>query len=216
MNVFEPVQPEAFDPSAKKRPKKSIFSLDSGDAALMNFGEKRVTKSGSSDANGARTKSNSERYEVLLKRIFDIMAQNNTDHGTRSERIFIKPPNITREGKKKTIWANFTEICTQLNRPTSHFCEFLFSELGTTGSIDKNGYLVIRGVFQSKNIESLIRRYIKDYVVCTSCRSLNTVMTKEDRLNFLDCNDCHSRRTVSAIKRGFQAQVHKRKKGGEE
>jgi len=36
------------------------------------------------------------------------------------------------------------------------------------------------------------------------------MLTKENRLFFLQCEACGSQRTVSAIKTGFQAQTQKR------
>ena len=40
---------------------------------------------------------------------------------------------------------------------------FVFSELGTTGS-ESEGRIVIKGAYQAKNIESLLRKYISEYV----------------------------------------------------
>ena len=100
----------------------------------------------------------------------------------------------------------------RLNRTTEHFSSFVFAELGTNGSLDANNCLVIRGRYQSKDIEVIIRRYTKEYVACASCKSFKTTLSKDNRLHFLTCEECHSRRTVQPIKRGFEAQVGKRKK----
>ena len=45
---------------------------------------------------------------------------------------------------------------------------------------------------------------------CKTCKSADTILTKENRLFFLQCESCGSTRTVSAIKTGFQAQTTKR------
>merc|ERR1712157_653242 len=52
------------------------------------------------------------------------------------------------------------------------------AELGTEGSIDGNQRLVIRGKYVPKYIESLLRKYILEYVTCQMCRSPNTELTK--------------------------------------
>ena len=52
------------------------------------------------------------------------------------------------------------------------------AELGTEGSIDGNQRLVIRGKYVPKYIESLLRKYIVEYVTCKMCRSANTTLTK--------------------------------------
>jgi translation initiation factor 2 subunit 2 len=36
----------------------------------------------------------------------------------------------------------------------------LFAEMGTTGSVDGAGRLVIKGRFQQKQVENVLRRYI--------------------------------------------------------
>jgi len=51
-----------------------------------------------------------------------------------------------------------------------------------------------------------------EYVTCKTCRSPNTLLTKENRIYFMQCEACGSQRSVSAIKTGFQAQTGKRSK----
>ena len=54
---------------------------------------------------------------------------------------------------------------------------------------------------------------IVEYVTCKTCRSPDTELNKgENRLYFVTCNSCGSRRSVTAIKTGFSAQVGKRKR----
>jgi hypothetical protein len=45
-------------------------------------------------------------------------------------------------------------------RQPEHVIQFLFAELGTSGSVDGAGRLVIKGRFQQKQIENVLRRYI--------------------------------------------------------
>ncbi|GAB1287104.1 Eukaryotic translation initiation factor 2 subunit 2 [Apodemus speciosus] len=78
------------------------------------------------------------------------------------------------------------------------------------GSIDGNNQLVIKGRFQQKQIENVLRRYIKEYVTCHTCRSPDTILQKDTRLYFLQCETCHSRCSVASIKTGFQAVTGKR------
>ena len=42
---------------------------------------------------------------------------------------------------------------------------FLMAELGTIGSVDGNNQLIIKGVFQQKNVESVLKKYISEYTV---------------------------------------------------
>ncbi len=40
-----------------------------------------------------------------------------------------------------------------------HLLAFLFAELGTSGAIDGNNQLIMKGRFQQKHIENVLRRY---------------------------------------------------------
>lgn len=98
----------------------------------------------------------------------------------------------------------------RLHRAQKHLLDFLLSELGTSGSIDGNNQLIIKGRFQQKQIENVLRRYIKEYVTCHTCRSPNTILQKDSRIFFLQCEACGSRCSVASIKHGFQAVTGKR------
>lgn len=153
-------------------------------------------------------------YELLLHRFFSLLAQKNPDHASSGSRSYkIPPPQCLREGNKKTIFANLNEICKRMKRTDEHVTSYLFAELGTSGSVDGSRRLVIKGRFQQKQIENVLRRYIMEYVTCKTCRSPDTELNKgENRLYFITCNSCGSRRSVTAIKTGFSAQVGKRKR----
>lgn len=46
--------------------------------------------------------------------------------------------------------------------------------------------------------------------MCHTCKSPETQLTKDTRLFFLQCTNCGSRCSVTAIKSGFKAVVGKR------
>lgn len=153
-------------------------------------------------------------YNLLLHRFFHQLAQRNPDHalsGTKSYKI--PPPQCMREGNRKTVFANIAEICKRMKRTEEHVTAYLFTELGTNGSVDGSRRLVIKGRFQQKQIEQVVRNYIIEYVTCKTCKSPDTELNKgENRLYFITCNNCGSRRSVTAVKAGFTALVGKRKK----
>lgn len=100
-------------------------------------------------------------YEHLLSRFFSLLAQKNPDHASSGARSYkIPPPQCLREGNKKTIFANINEICKRMKRTDEHVTQYLFAELGTSGSVDGSRRLVIKGRFQQKQIENVLRRYI--------------------------------------------------------
>ena len=102
------------------------------------------------------------------------------------------------------------QLIFRLHRQPKHLLAFLSAELGTVGAVDGNNQLIMKGRFQQKHIENVLRRYIKEYVTCHTCRSPDTILNKETRLFFLQCMTCHSRCSVQTIKTGFQAVTGKR------
>uniref|UniRef100_A0A1B6KFB0 Eukaryotic translation initiation factor 2 subunit 2 n=1 Tax=Graphocephala atropunctata TaxID=36148 RepID=A0A1B6KFB0_9HEMI len=162
----------------------------------------------------SQTWSGSDRdytYDELLTRVFDIMRDKNPDMvAGKKQKFVMRPPQVVRIGTKKTSFANFTEICKTLHRQPKHLLDFLLAELGTSGSVDGNSQLIIKGRFQQKQIENVLRRYIKEYITCHTCRSPDTILQKDTRLFFLQCETCGSRCSVASIKSGFQAVTGKR------
>ncbi|TCD60137.1 hypothetical protein EIP91_010685 [Steccherinum ochraceum] len=150
-------------------------------------------------------------YPELLQRFYNqLHAANPALLNSAGKRYTIAPPQLAREGNKKTIFANVTDICRRMHRQPEHVIQYMFAEMGTTGSVDGSGRLVIKGRFQQKQVEHVLRRYIVEYVTCKTCKSPDTLLTKENRIFFLACESCGSRRSVNAIKTGFQAQVGRR------
>jgi len=201
-----------LDLKSKKKKKKKVVLLDdeadADDAQFGGEGDKDVV-----DDREAWT-IDSDRdytYDELLKRVFDIMREKNPDMVAGEKRKFnMKPPRVMRVGTKKTSFSNFKEICKLLHRQPEHLLAFLLAELGTSGSIDGNDQLIIKGRFQQKQIENVLRSYIKEYVTCHTCKSRETMLQKDTRLYFLQCETCGSRCSVQSIKSGFQAVTGKR------
>jgi translation initiation factor 2 subunit 2 len=84
---------------------------------------------------------------------------------------------------------------------------FVEAEFGTEVSQSASGVLVIKGRFGSEHIESLLRKYVEQYVTCRTCNCMDTTLTRDQqtRLVFLHCNICRSASSVGAIQKGFKA-----------
>ncbi|KAI0164367.1 domain found in IF2B/IF5-domain-containing protein [Hypoxylon sp. FL1284] len=221
-----------LDLTLKKKKKKKAPKADDGDEFAAKIAALDLDKDGDAEgaveAKGVDHTGDMEKgtgiwshdetkpitYDLLLGRFFSLLAQKNPDHassGTRSYKI--PPPQCLREGNKKTIFANIQEITKRMKRSEEHVTAYLFAELGTSGSADGSRRLTIKGRFQQKQIENVLRKYIIEYVTCKTCRSPDTELNKgENRLYFITCKSCGSRRSVTAIKTGFSAQVGKRRK----
>ncbi|KAM0063163.1 putative translation initiation factor IF2/IF5 [Helianthus debilis subsp. tardiflorus] len=101
----------------------------------------------------------------------------------------------------------------RMRRQPEHVMTFLLAELGTSGSLDGQQRLVVKGRFAPKSFQGILRRYMNDYVICNSCKGRDTRIEKdkENRLTFLNCDECGSQRSVAPIKAGFVARVGRRK-----
>ncbi|KAL0450892.1 UNVERIFIED_CONTAM: Eukaryotic translation initiation factor 2 subunit beta [Sesamum latifolium] len=152
-------------------------------------------------------------YEELLARVFNILRENNPELAGDRRRTVMRPPQVLREGTKKTVFVNFMDLCKTMHRQPEHVMTFLLAEMGTSGSLDGQQRLVVKGRFAPKNFEGILRRYVNEYVICNGCKSPDTLLTKENRLFFLRCEQCGSGRSVAPIKAGFVARIGRRKPG---
>ena len=206
-----------FSLTKKKKKKKKTVTFDEENPEGDNEDENDPDSESlvqSNSSTGTAAWANSDRdytYDELLNLVFNIIREKNPDLATgEKKRLVMRPPQVLRVGSKKTSFANFLELCKLLHRPQKHMQAFLLAELGTSGSVDANNQLIIKGRFVQKQLESVLRRYIKEYVACQTCRSPDTILQKDTRLFFLQCETCGSRRSVASIKSGFQAVTGKR------
>jgi len=194
---------ESFGERKKKKKKRGILTdLDS------------ETKSVEQEDENANAWDQSDRdytYDELLQRVFGIMKQKNPEMISGEKKKFVmRPPQVVRAGTKKTAFVNFTDMANNLRRQPKHLLSFISAELGTVGAVDGSNQLILKGRFQQKHLENVMRRYIKEYVTCHTCKSPTTILEKEDRIYFLKCMTCQSKCSVQAIKAGFQAVTGKR------
>ena len=235
----------------KKKPTKSAEGEESFEAKLAEAGVTEDDQADTVEAGGSQEGDLAKgtgiwahgatqpiNYSLLLTRFYSLLHSHHPDLASSGSKSYkIPPPQCLREGNKKTIFANISEICKRMKRSDEHVTQFLFAELGTSGSVDGSRRLVIRGRFQQKQLENVLRRYISmlsepssyhrdapdrthadtsctvEYVTCKTCRSPDTELNKgENRLYFVTCNSCGSRRSVTAIKTGFTAQIGKRRR----
>lgn len=200
-----------IDLTKKKKKKKKVDRIEDVDDEADK--DEDLDEENSQGTNN-KAWSSSDRdytYDELLSRVFDIMREKNPDMIAGDKKKFVmRPPQVLRVGTRKTSFANFADICRLLHRQPKHVLAFLLAELGTSGSVDGNNQLLIRGKYTQKQIENVLRRYIKEYVTCHTCRSRDTILQKDTRLFFLQCETCGSRCSVASIKTGFQAVTGKR------
>lgn len=171
-----------FDPTAlKKKKKKKVAKPAEADDFEAKLAEAGVNENGEATEEatsvpeeevvegdmvaGTGIWSHDEekpiKYDKLLERFFAHLHSAHPDLlSSGSKSYVIPPPQCLREGNKKTIFANIPDICKRMKRSEEHVMQFIFAELGTSGSVDGSRRLVIKGRFQQKQIENVLRRYI--------------------------------------------------------
>ncbi|KAK1562232.1 hypothetical protein Q3G72_008479 [Acer saccharum] len=131
-----------------------------------------------------------EYYLQLLSRVFDSLRENNPELATGDRR----------KGSKKTVLVNFMDIYETMRRRPDHVMAFLLAEMGTSGCLDRQRRLLVKGRFACNNFEEILCRYVNEYVLCNSCTSPDTILTKENRIFVQRCEQCGSGRSVAPIR----------------
>lgn len=210
-----------FGAKKKKKNKKVFFDDDlaDGDADDAMGDSSAFDRLGRRDV-PAQPWDDTDRdysYAELINRAFQFLHGKNpalASGGSQRKRVTIQLPQVAREGTKKTVFMNFGAICKSIHRQQDHLLTYMGAELGTTGNIQDGGRLVIKGRFGAEGIANVLKRYMLEYVICSSCRSPDTVLMRDanTRLYFVSCESCGAKRSVAPIKQGFMAQVERRKK----
>jgi len=156
-------------------------------------------------------------YQEMLTRLYEIVENKCPTLGVTKKQV-LKPPQTVRVGSKKVAWVNFNEICQMIKRPPDHVVSFVLAEFGTTGSVagsatarkdgeGSDGQLILKGRYLPKHLESVLRKYIKDYVTCHMCKGADTELDKDSstRLWIVKCNVCGADRTATSIKSGYHS-----------
>lgn len=172
---------------------------------LLNLKKKKKKKKTEEDEHKQdENKENDDDYLYtdLLDKIYSRLKPTKS----LSQKVAIPAPKIIKHGTKKTMWVNSAEICSVLRRDIDHVFLFFLSELSCLGSIDASQHIIFGGVFRQDHIQSVLKKYIVDYVSCGSCKKTDTILNKDPvlRLQFKVCNLCGSKVSVDNIKQGFR------------
>lgn len=204
----------ALDLTLKKKKKKKVTKESEDDFAKKlealqlegKEGEEPAAAAEADEQDGdmekgtgiwAHDESKIINYDPLLSRFFVLLTQKNPDHASSGSKSYkIPPPQCLREGNKKTIFANIADICKRMKRTDEHVTAYLFSELGTSGSVDGSRRLVIKGRFQQKQIENVLRKYISKFI----CLLLKPAPPLSNFTNtWVQSNMSHARRAALRI-----------------
>jgi translation initiation factor 2 subunit 2 len=190
----------------KRRIQKKIEedNDDLSDFMISSSSNKKESTEESSNINinEEESKTSSEyTYQFLLDRVYGLIKKLNPDVVEKT-KVNIAVPIVNRVGRSRSVWVNFADICNSLNRPMDHLFQFILTELGCEGSIGGENQFLLKNKYNNKHIESLLKKYVLDYVQCTNCKSTKTILKKDNstRMQVLACSICKSEKTVTAIR----------------
>jgi len=135
-------------------------------------------------------------YKLLLDELYDKINKNIII--TENNKLKITKPNVFYDKTKKTMWINFKKNCYEINRPIDSLKKFIEDEYSVKTSINSKDEIIINGRY-SHLIETTFKKYIKNFVICHICKSINTKILhdKNLRLDYLLCNNCNSQKFIS-------------------
>lgn len=107
-------------------------------------------------------------------------------------------PPVIKTFNKKTYIQNFELICNEMMRDPLNVQQFIENELKTKSSINEDNMLILNNVYNENQIKQIITKYMKKYVFCLEpkCNSSNTTLLKENRIVYMQCNTCQSKKPL--------------------
>jgi len=203
-----------FDPTLKKKKRRHLASSALSHEPLQKEPVIEITEEPKEEIlNSDNSINYFGSYLAMLDRIYaEISSEKGFD--MVCQRRSLQIPNVGLIGAKKIGWLNFGSTCQCLNRDIDHVMKFCLTELGTTGSIGADGRFVLKGRYRPLQLQSILKKYIAEYVVCTACNGVETVLSKENRIVFKICATCGGKNSVAHITTGFKVQSSRRLEKG--
>jgi translation initiation factor 2 subunit 2 len=148
----------------------------------------------SSPTLGSRLSEEREKlkdYEWLLGRVYEKIPPK-----SGAGAFELPEPQIIRVGTQ-TIIKNFREISQKLKRDPDMVSRYLMRELASAGSYEKSsGQLMLSVKVSSKVIKQLLDIFVKSYVRCPTCGSIDTHIEKRGKVWVLVCEACGAEQTL--------------------
>ena len=118
-----------------------------------------------------------DNFNFMVDEAYDMLENNIVEHN------LILPKIQTEISVTRLYWKNIMDYLNIINRCPDHFMIFLKNELCNKEinwySGNKNDGIIIHGKCQKNSvILELIKKYINIFVICQSCKKINTELIK--------------------------------------
>ena len=98
----------------------------------------------------------------------------------------------------RTVINNFGQIANHLGREGGHFSKALARSLASSSEI-QGDRLTLSRKLTSKDVNSKIKDYVKEFVLCSKCKKPDTELIEEKGKSFIHCLACGNKREVHKI-----------------
>jgi len=134
--------------------------------------------------------------DFLLNRLFGKL-----DATNKAKAVLM--PQIDRKNRK-TQFVNFAAFCGSIKRDEQTIKKFIEIELNTTSSILPSGGLLIDKMDKTTSeseMQNILMRYMTEFILCheKKCKSNNTKIVKDNRITYLVCNQCQSKKPIRQL-----------------
>ncbi len=133
-----------------------------------------------------------ETFEEMLDNLYNGLNQNNEEL-----KIKLPDPQLIFNGHK-TIWKNVKEYLKIIRRPPDHFLKYLHNEITVQvnwiSESKSDGLLINQKKVGTTILINIMKKYLKEFVICKSCKSLNSYIEKNKDIRKYEfkCLNCEN------------------------
>jgi translation initiation factor 2 subunit 2 len=133
--------------------------------------------------------------EYLLERLYSEL-----ESKVQKKKFTMKKPQVSTINRKTYI-KNFEELYQNLRCDELHLKNFLKKELNTELSVNESNILMLDTMRSAPLVENAFAKYAKNFVICLEpkCGSGDTEIIKENRILYLCCKSCNSKKSIDDI-----------------
>ena len=184
---------EVFDFSKKRKPKGKTLKKEEKTAATSTTETEKPSY------------NDPYQYDQMLERLVKTLKERN--HNSNETKKLCFPPiqleSVGLKKHKKYLWKNFSEFPLLLNRPVEHLREFFAAQLSIEPIVTEEVALKLEGrKMEREELQTILVKYIHEYVKCPLCMSAKTAMIKDSslRVYVINCDSCKAQRSLAQIR----------------
>ena len=131
-----------------------------------------------------------DTFENMLDELY-----NNLDQNNELVSVVLPDPQLIKNGSN-IIWKNVKEFLKIANRPPEHFVNYIHKDcnykVNWITDSKSDGLIFNQKKIKVVNIIDIMKTYLKEFVICKSCKSYKTHIVKDQTIrkyNFI-CLNC--------------------------